>query len=145
MRYLGRPWLTDRDVLASCLVGLAVFQAALAAGAPWGAAAYGGAHDGALPDHLRTTSAVATGVWGAAAVAVHRELPRSAAGRRVLLRSLTVVFGVGTVVNLASPSLPERMLWAPVGLVAAATSWRVSRAVVDTPGRGRAETAPGAR
>ncbi|MGL5817971.1 MAG: hypothetical protein ACRCYR_10435 [Phycicoccus sp.] len=137
--YLSRLGPTDKVVLASCLAGLAAFQAALAAGAPWGVAAYGGAHDGVLPDHLRMTSAVATGVWGAAALVVHRELPRSATGRRMLLRSLTVVFGVGAVVNLASPSLPERMLWAPVGLVAANTSWRLSRAAAGALHRARAE------
>ncbi|MGL5931022.1 MAG: hypothetical protein ACRCY8_18980 [Dermatophilaceae bacterium] len=145
MRYLSGVQPTDRVVLTTCLTGLAAFQAALAAGAPWGAAAYGGAHEGVVPAHLRATSAIATVIWGAAAVAVHRELPRSVTGRRVLLRSLTVVFGVGAVVNLASPSLPERMLWAPVGLVAAGTSWRLSRAETGTLRRDRAETAAGAR
>src|SRR5918997_1038494 len=44
-------------------LAIAGFQAALAAGAPWGAAAYGGAHSGVLPESLRTSSSVAAAVY----------------------------------------------------------------------------------
>ena len=44
-----------------CL-GVAVFQVALAVGAPLGRAAWGGAHE-RLPRNLRVASAVAAGVW----------------------------------------------------------------------------------
>lgn len=114
---------TSGLVAAALLVGCAGFQAGLAAGMPWGAAAYGGSHPGRVPDRLRVTSAVAVPVYlGIAAVA---------AGVVGTARVRTVVTGVGAVwlaigvpVNLASPSLPERALWPPVAAAGAITLWR---------------------
>ena len=46
-------------ILAVILLGvIVVFQLALAFGAPWGAAAWGGQHPGVLPTRLRIASAV---------------------------------------------------------------------------------------
>ena len=44
-------------IAAVLLSGMAGFQIALAAGAPWGAAAWGGASPGVLPRGLRVSSA----------------------------------------------------------------------------------------
>jgi hypothetical protein len=44
-------------VAVGLLVVVAVFQLALALGAPFGKAAWGGAHDGVLPPRLRAASA----------------------------------------------------------------------------------------
>ena len=107
---------------AVLLAGVAGFQLAIAAGAPWGPVAYGGAHPGVLPDELRTASAVIAPVYGSlAAVAAGAGGPRL---RRAVLRGTTALMTVGTVVNLASPSLPERLIWVPVTVAAAVLTWR---------------------
>lgn len=107
---------------AALLTGVAGFQLALAAGAPWGVVAYGGAHPGVLPDELRLASAVAAPVYGAlAAVAAGAGGTRL---RRGVLRGTTALLAVACAVNLASPSLPERLLWVPVTAAAAVLAWR---------------------
>ncbi|QGQ18309.1 hypothetical protein GC089_02320 [Cellulomonas sp. JZ18] len=107
---------------AVLLAGVAGFQLALAAGAPWGVVAYGGGHAGVLPDDLRTTSAAMVPVYGAlAAVAAGAGGARL---RRVVLRGTTALLTVGCAVNLASPSLPERLVWVPVTAAAAVLTWR---------------------
>ena len=47
------PASTAGRVAAGLFLVVAAFQVALAAGAPWGAAAMGGANPGVLPDELR--------------------------------------------------------------------------------------------
>lgn len=98
---------------AALLVGVAAFEAALASGAPWGAAAWGGTHEGVLPPGLRVAS-VGSVVVNAllAALAVGR-LVR---GRRraTVLAAVTVYSALGVVANLATPSPVERAIWAPV-------------------------------
>ena len=42
---------------------VAGFQIALALGAPWGRAAWGGAHEGRLPGKLRVASLVSAAFW----------------------------------------------------------------------------------
>ena len=85
-------------VAAACLLGVAVlFQLALAVGAPWGTAAYGGQvaqDDGRLPTKYRTASAgtavILTGAlwWVLAASAVISPIPLSGnlAGRHPVER-----------------------------------------------------------
>lgn len=123
----GGPWGAAFAVFA-CGAGL--FQVALAAGAPWGAAAWGGAHDGVLPPALRAGSAVAALVWaGVAAVAAGRLL--GPVGRRRLLLGAAVYTTVGIVMNAASPSGLERSVRVPataVGSGLAWMAWRESRA-----------------
>jgi hypothetical protein len=125
----GRP---ERVAASVLLAGLTAFQVALAAGAPWGRWAWGGAHEGALPPDLRVASGVAAVVWGAATVAIAAELPRSDRAQRLLLRGVSGVCAVGTVMNLASPSVPERALWAPVSAAVAVLAWRAARGLVVT-------------
>jgi hypothetical protein len=129
---------------AALLTGIAGFQAALAAGAPWGVLAYGGATAGTLPEALRTSSALVVPVYlGLAAVAAGAVgSPRA---RLALTRAGAVLMTVGAVVNLASPSLPERLLWVPVTAATAVALWRAAPAV-DGPerlGRGRVAGSPG--
>ncbi len=47
-----------RQALAASYAGVAAFQVALAAGAPWGAAAWGGAKKGVLPTEFRIGSVI---------------------------------------------------------------------------------------
>lgn len=105
--------------------GVAAFQIALAAGAPWGELAWGGQHAGTLPDRLRVASAVSAAVWiGAAAVATHRGTGRRVQGARA---AYAVLCGVGTVLNAVSPSAPERWLWTPVAAGLAVGFWGQAR------------------
>ncbi|WP_432519545.1 hypothetical protein [Kineococcus sp. SYSU DK006] len=101
-------------VTATALTGVvAAFQLALAAGAPWGGAAWGGANLGVLPPGLRAASATSAVVHGLLAATTATPLVPARARRRVLaLASGTMV--VGTLLNLASPSPVERVLWTPV-------------------------------
>lgn len=109
-------------VLVVVLVG---FQLALALGVPWGAAAWGGAHEGVLPTGLRVAS-------GVAGVVVYPAIGwlLAVAGGLVdpgweapvwALWVLVGFFGLGAVVNAISRSRPER-IWAPVSLLLAITS-----------------------
>jgi hypothetical protein len=95
------------------LAGFGTFQACLAGGAPWGRFAYGGQHEGRLPDSFRRISAVAAPVYGVMAVVVASEAgsPRQ---RRTVASGLAIFMAIGTALNLASRSPAERMLWTPL-------------------------------
>lgn len=112
-------------VAVAMLAVVAAFQFALAAGAPWGRASYGGSHSGRLPAGLRLTSAVAFAVWVLVAVSVLRR-----AGTEVwaplpdgwLPVALWIVAGflaISVVMNGISRSRIER-IWSPVCAVALA-------------------------
>lgn len=114
--------MTAVAIIAAALLGvISLFQIALAAGAPWGAASWGGRHPGRLPTGYRIGSAVAglffyppaaffildtAGVLGDA----------TPSGGELGLWVLTGLFALSTVINLISPSKVER-IWAPVALV----------------------------
>lgn len=115
-----------------CLGGLTAFQVSLAAGAPFGVVAYGGAAHGVLPPSLRATSAVAAIVWGSATAAIVTGRPRSRSAQRAMYTALAGVAAAGSAVNLASPSLPERLLWVPVSVLLAATAWHQARSLGPT-------------
>lgn len=107
------------------LTTLSAFQAALAAGVPWGRAAFGGQHEGRLPARLRITSAVASVVYAAGAGALVS--PGTSPGtRRVILRGCVGLGTVGTVMNAVSRSPLER-LWSVWSLALAVSSWRELR------------------
>lgn len=108
---------------AAALAVVGAFQAALAAGAPWGAAAYGGSRRGVLPGRLRAASGASAAAYGTGAVLVLRGTgtPR---GRRRAFTALSLLMGVGALVNGASRSPVERALWTPLTVVAAVSSWR---------------------
>ena len=121
-------------VLAAALLTLAGFQVALALGAPWGAAAWGGTHDGALPAGLRAGSAVAALVWVGVALVVLRRL-LGPVGRRRTLLVVAVYSCLGVLLNAASLSSLERAIWAPFCLAVAVLAWWAWRAA-------RSEAAP---
>ena len=108
---------------AAALATVGAFQVALAAGAPWGRAAYGGTRPGTLPRHLRVTSGVAAVGYGTGAVLI----VRGAGSARVRARAyttLSALMTVGTIVNGASPSPVERAVWTPVTAVTTVVAWR---------------------
>lgn len=113
-------------VYAVVTAGVVAFQLALAAGAPWGEYAMGGASPGQFPIELRVAAVVQAVVLAlAAGVILSRAgvaLPRWSRASRWLS---WVVVGVATlsfVLNLITPSAGERMIWAPVVFVLLACS-----------------------
>src|SRR6188768_2016924 len=74
------------------LTAVAAFQAALALGAPWGAAAWGGSHPGVLPAEQRISSALAVPVYAALAGVAFGFVGTPTVRRRVL-RGASVVVG----------------------------------------------------
>lgn len=112
---------TAAALSAAGLTGVAAFQAALAAGAPWGHLSWGGAGGaGVLPTQLRVASAASAGVWlGAAALVLsgHQRATRRIAGLLV----------VGSAMNAASPSPAEARLWAPASLALAGVTAAAAR------------------
>jgi hypothetical protein len=111
---------------------LAVFQAALAAGAPWGHAAWGGdnAH---LSSGQRVASAVAVIIYVAAALIVLGRAgiiwrARSAALLRWGTWFFAVAMAIGAVPNFASQSRWENFIFGPLALVLAALCVVVARA-----------------
>jgi hypothetical protein len=125
---------------AISLAGIAGFEVALAAGAPLGHAAWGGA-DAHLATGLRVASAVAAVFWlGAALVVLGRVGYRlSPVTLRACRYGTWVLFGllsVGTLMNLASRSGWERYLQAPIAAVTAVLCLLVARAAIP-PRRGQ--------
>jgi hypothetical protein len=112
-------------VVAAVLIGVViVFQVALAAGAPFGAASWGGQHAGQLPMRLRLASigavvllaVIGWVVLAAAGLVARGPIPEPWLAPAVWVAA--VYFAVGTVANLASRSRIERV-WGPVALVTA--------------------------
>lgn len=120
------PASTAGKVAAVLLLVVAVFLMALAAGAPWGAAALGGSNPGVLPDALRVSSAV-QGVFYVLLAAVAGTGWTGATLRRRLLHGVTALMVVGVIMNIASTSFVERMLWVPVSVALVIASWRAAR------------------
>jgi hypothetical protein len=111
---------------AAGFLGIAVFQVALALGAPLGHAAWGGANR-VIPARLRRASAVAAVVWLLAAVLVLGrggvlDLPLPEIVVIGGAWALVVLSALGALVNLASSSRWERYGWAPYAAVLAVLS-----------------------
>jgi hypothetical protein len=112
---------------------LAVFQAALAAGAPWGHAAWGGA-DAALSAGQRGASAVAAVIYVAATLIVlcRAGIIWRARSNAALFQWGTwffaVAMAIGSVPNFASQSRWENLIFGPLALVLAALCIVVARA-----------------
>ena len=116
-------------LVAACLLGVVIlFQLALAAGAPWGAAAYGGRVaqvDGRLQSRYRVASAgtavILTGaLWLVlAAGAVIQPAPLSQSSLGIGVWVLVGLFALNTVGNLAGRHPAER--WGAGGITAVLT------------------------
>jgi hypothetical protein len=102
---------------AAILAALAVFQLALAAGAPLGRFAWGGSHV-VLPRHLRVASAVSIVLYAVFALVL---LDRaglveilSENASRIAAWVLAAYFALGIVMNAISRSRSERIVMTPV-------------------------------
>jgi hypothetical protein len=102
---------------AVILAGLAVFQAALAFGAPIGHFAWGGAHK-VLPQKLRISSAVSIVLYGFFAAIILSRAGLISFGDAGLIGTATWIlfgyFSLGVVMNGISRSKPERAVMTPV-------------------------------
>lgn len=102
---------------------LVAFQLALAAGAPWGRAAYGGQHPGVLPTGYRVASGIAAVVWAGVALSVARRAglpvwaPLPDAALPVLVWVVVGLSVVAVVLNAITRSAIERAIWLPVTIV----------------------------
>jgi cytochrome bd-type quinol oxidase subunit 2 len=105
-------------VYATITLGVVGFQMALAAGAPWGAYAMGGAYPGKFPSKMRVAAIIqAVILAGMAAVVLARSgliLPEWFKASRWLVWVVMSIMAVGLVLNLITPSAKERNIWAPV-------------------------------
>lgn len=117
------PSLVDVEAIAAVIgvatiLGLVVFQAALASGAPWGEYAWGGTHSGVLPRRFRIASACSIPVYALIALifldAAGMVDVMTTAVTAVALWCLVGVFSLGVLMNAASRSAKERSVFTPV-------------------------------
>jgi hypothetical protein len=104
----------------------ALFHVALAAGAPWGQAAWGGQHAGVLPRPLRHASGLSAAALGTLVMLTATPPLRSEQTQRRILLGACGYFAVGTALNAASRSAVERALWTPVAATTSALLWRAA-------------------
>lgn len=101
--------------------GVVAFQLALAAGAPWGHLAMGGASPGRLPPVMRAAAVGQVLLLGLlAAVVLARAglaLPRWRAASGRMIWGVVGYTVLGAVLNAITPSAGERALWLPTTLV----------------------------
>ncbi len=111
---------------------LIVFQLALALGAPWGRAAYGGQNAGVLPTQFRVASAVAVAVWAAIALIVARRAglsvwaPLPVSWLPVVVWIVVALLVIAVVMNAITPSPLERAIWLPFTLLLLASTMTVA-------------------
>jgi hypothetical protein len=119
-------------VFAALTAVVIAFQLALAAGAPWGRYAMGGAFPGTFPPAMRIAAVVQAGVLALLALVVLSRaglvLPKWRATSRWLAWVIVALLAVGVVLNLITASPVERLVWAPVAIVLFLTGLRVALA-----------------
>ena len=122
-----QPHIALLDVAARAaavvMVDIAAFQVALVFGAPWGVYTQGGETEGALDTSGRVFAAVSCAillVMAAAILARVREGPLKNAPRRLVtaLAWFTTVYAAFAVVlNLATQSSSERVVFGPIAIL----------------------------
>lgn len=117
-------------IFAGLITVVALFQLALALGAPWGGLAMGGAFPGTFPPAMRVAALVQIAVLaGVALVVLARAglaLPAWRRASRWLVWIVVGLLGVGVILNLLTPSHMERLIWAPVAILLFLSSLRVA-------------------
>jgi hypothetical protein len=108
-------------IYAIVTLGVVAFEIALAAGAPWGAYAMGGASPGQFPPALRIGAIIqAVLLVGMAAVILARAgltLPGWSRMSHWLVWIVVALTALSLVLNLISPSAGERAIWVPTLLL----------------------------
>ena len=127
------PASRSRPAIAFAVLvsGVILFQLALAAGAPWGSVAMGGRYPGQFPPELRVAAVVqALVLAGLGLVVLARAemiLPRWHGFSRKAIWGVVAFSAVSTLLNLATPSAWERLIWGPVAVALLACSVLVAR------------------
>jgi hypothetical protein len=102
------------------------FQLALAAGAPLGQFAMGGASEGAYPPVMRTFAVMQAGLLllmaGVVLARAGVALPRWSEETRWLIWLVVGLTALSLLLNLITPSAGERRIWAPVAFLQVASS-----------------------
>jgi hypothetical protein len=121
---------TAAGIFGGLIAIVALFQLALAVGAPWGEFAMGGAFPGVFPPAMRVAAFVQIVVLGVVALIVCVRaglvLPRWQAASRWLTWAVVGLLAVGVVLNLITPSGMERLIWAPVAVLLFLSGLRVA-------------------
>jgi hypothetical protein len=108
-------------IYAIISAGVVAFQIALAAGAPWGAFAMGGAFPGQFPPALRIAALIQAALLvGIAAVVLARAgliLPGWSRVSRWLVWFVVAFAALSLILNLITPSAGERAIWAPTAFL----------------------------
>lgn len=111
---------------AAVVAGAIAFQLALAAGAPWGAYAMGGAFPGRLPRGMRAAAiaqAILLAVLGLIVLSAAGLVAADVVDTLPWLPWVPVVFSaISLALNASSRSAGERRIWVPVALVMLASS-----------------------
>jgi hypothetical protein len=113
------------------LAGVVIlFQMAVILGAPWGHLTQGGFHPGVLPLQQRVMAVASVVLMAGMAFVMlsHAGVLTRKGWTRVAIWGVVVMAVLGAVMNLATPSAPERMIWAPVTLVMLVCAVLVARA-----------------
>jgi hypothetical protein len=109
---------------------LALFQLALALGAPWGHLAMGGRFPGRFPPPMRIAALVQIAIYLALAAMVFARakvaLPDLFDISRIAIWVVVAMMTLAVVLNLITPSKWERRLWAPVAILLLASSVHVA-------------------
>jgi hypothetical protein len=105
-------------------LGVAVFQVAVVAGAPWGEYTMGGKYPGKLPGQLRLTAAVSAFIMlvqsGHYLAQAGILTPQLSPGQNAIVNWFWFGFAVlGIIMNSISRSTKERNLWVPILIVSA--------------------------
>ena len=115
-----------KDIVAARIYAVVTFvvitfQVALAAGAPWGAYAMGGAFPGQFPPELRVAAIVQAVILALLALVVLARagiaMPKWSRTSRWLVWVAVAFAGLSLVLNIITPSAIERAIWAPVALI----------------------------
>ena len=118
-------------VVFACASALVVaFQVGLALGAPWGARAMGGVHQGRLPGSLRAAVAILALLSVILAVGVLSDagliLPDLATTLPWIVWAAVAFSALSVVLNTITRSALERRTWLPVAIVMLVSSLAVA-------------------
>ena len=117
-------------IFAALISLVALFQLALALGAPWGAVAMGGAFPGVYPPAMRAVALVQVLILGGVGLVVCVRaglvFPWWTAAARWPTWVVVALLVVGVVLNLITPSGLERLIWAPVATLLCLSALRVA-------------------
>lgn len=116
---------TSAIIFTVCTGIVIIFQGCLAAGLPWGEASMGGKYPGKYPPKMRLVAVINMLVLFLILAIVLSEaeiiVPQLKPISRIGIWFVVVFFGIGTVLNIITPSKIER-IWAPVAAIQLITS-----------------------